>query len=162
MFVEKYDTSSFVFQKNVFFIVRFFIAVCVLFLQIFSILLDPWLKRNSFSLPTKIDTFWLFFLFFFLFIFFTGCIPLDNTLGNGNNTKDDTKDGGIIYEFHCHPGFLLNARLLYHVYKPGSGMAQNRAANRPVNKSVIYWIWSVVFSKTFESYRISSCNTVLY
>jgi len=37
-----------------------------------------------------------------------GCIPLDNTFRNGTALRNDTKDGGIIYKFHCNPGFLLN------------------------------------------------------
>jgi len=60
-----------------------------------------------------IDTFWLIFFFsFFLSFFFFFCIEcilLDNTFGNGTLTlRNDTKDGGIIYEFQCKPGFLLN------------------------------------------------------
>ncbi|XP_078360269.1 sushi domain-containing protein 2-like isoform X2 [Oculina patagonica] len=37
-----------------------------------------------------------------------GCIPIENTLSNGTVLRNDTQDGGIIYRFHCNPGYQLN------------------------------------------------------
>ncbi|XP_078360273.1 sushi domain-containing protein 2-like isoform X2 [Oculina patagonica] len=37
-----------------------------------------------------------------------GCIPIENILQNGSMQRNDSKDGGIVYKFHCNKGFRLN------------------------------------------------------
>lgn len=37
-----------------------------------------------------------------------GCIPINDTISDGEVLRNDTSDGRMLYRFHCNPGFRLN------------------------------------------------------
>ena len=39
---------------------------------------------------------------------FAGCVPMENAFHGGTMLRNDTQDGGIVYQFNCNSGFLLN------------------------------------------------------
>ena len=149
MYFGNYDTSSkkiqFCFPKK---------CVCLVFHHSLRVVPSAFLhslrsliKKKSFSLPTKTDTFWFIFLFFFCI----GCIPLDNTLGNGTALRNDTTDGGIIYEFHCHPGFLLNGSSVISCFQ---GQWNDSKPSCRQTGEIRYLLNLLCeFSKTFHCYR---------
>ena len=56
---------------------------------------------DFFGENTWCQTWWAEYLY-------TDCFPMNTTISNGTILRNETQDGGVLYQFQCNPYFYLN------------------------------------------------------